>query len=314
MVGREGLVAVIGIGSNSVRMLVVERDEHGGYAAAPQRFEEVTRLAGYALAGGDHRLQARAMDDTARVAASFVRQASERGAALVGVIATEAVRAASNRDELVARLEGDLGLPVRVISGEEEAQLGWRAVASTASNQHDPGTVLAVIDIGGGSTDLSVGYVGAGRPQSVASIPAGSRTVMRRFDLDRPVELSKLWGTLTALSIEIAPQATSLQPEPQAAIVIGGTASVLASVRQAQEADSSTVDARIERDWLARWVSRMALLPKEGRAAHGVPADRADVIVAGGVVLLSLLEAWGIQQFSVSDRNILDGFLMNFEF
>ena len=311
--GRAGLVAVIGIGSNSVRMLIVERDEHSGYATAPQRMEGVTRLAGYALTDGGYRLQDKAMDDTVGVAASFVRQARERGAALVGVIATEAVRAASNRDELVARLEGELGLPVRIISGEEEARLGWRAVASAASMQHDSGVALGVIDIGGGSTDLSAGFVDADRPQSVVSIQMGSRTAMQRFGLDRPIELSKLWGTLAAVSIEIAPQAASLDPKPEIAVVIGGTANVLARVSQALAVNASAGDAIIERDWLARWVPRMSLLDKAGRVAQGVPADRADVIVAGAVILLSLLEAWGIQQFSVCERNILDGFLMSYE-
>jgi exopolyphosphatase/guanosine-5'-triphosphate,3'-diphosphate pyrophosphatase len=301
-------VAAIGIGSNSVRLLIVGRSEHGEHAQAMERREQVTRLAGYSMAGYERLLEAKSVEETLRAALGFARHAQERGANLVGVIATEAVRASSNRDELTSRLEEELGLPITVISGEEEARLGWFAVTASEDNL-DNGATLGVVDIGGGSTDLSVGYAGVEVPESVVSIQVGSRTAMRRFDLHRAVELTKLWGILSSVAIETSPQLSSLEPKPGAAIVIGGTAEVLAGVYNAQEGTDSAERVLIERDWLARWLSRMALVGQEGRVAQGVPADRADVIVAGGVILLSLLEAWGLRQFSVSKRNILDGFI-----
>lgn len=308
MVDKSDLVAAIGIGSNSVRLLIVGRSEHSEHAQAMERLEQVTRLAGYSMAGYERLLEAKSMEETLRAALDFARHARERSANLVGVIATEAVRASSNRDELTSRLEEELGLPVTIISGEEEARLGWLAVTASEDNP-DNGATLGVIDIGGGSTDLSVGYAGAEVPDSVVSIQVGSRTFMRRFDLHRAVELSKLWGILNSVAIDISPQASSVKPEPDSAVVIGGTAEVLAGVYNAQEGTDPAEKVLIERDWLARWLSRMALVGQDGRVAHGVPADRADVIVAGGVILLSLLEMWGLQQFYVSKRNILDGFI-----
>lgn len=301
-----GSIAVIGIGSNSVRLLITGREEKGR-DEHKERKEAVTRLASYVLSGNEQKLQVEAIEETVDAVIGFARHANERSASLIAVIATEAVRASSNSRDLTERLERELDVPVTVISGDEEARLGWLAVSTTYARSDAP---LGVIDVGGGSTDLSVGYPGSELPEAVASIPMGGRTAMRRFGLDRAIELSKLWGTLAAVSIETSSAATSLKPRPQVAVAIGGTATVLSVIYQAQNpSDNAPYKAVIERDWLARWVPRMSLQAKEGRIAQGVPANRADIIVAGGVILLSLLEAWGLQQFSISEHNILDGFI-----
>ncbi|HKP54113.1 MAG TPA: hypothetical protein VJ183_15860 [Chloroflexia bacterium] len=300
-------VALIGIGSNSVRLLIAERED--GRILAVERDEVVTRLAGYKIApDGRLMLTSDAIRDTIRAAVNFAGRAREHGAPLLSIIATEATRAASNSGELTQALERDLGVPVNIISGEEEATLGWLAVSTSTSAQAN--TPFGVIDIGGGSSDLSVGFLGQPEPESVLSLKTGGRTAMRRFGLDRPIERTKLMGTMAALQIELAREASALKPRPHLAVVIGGTASVLARLYQRiSDGESYKGELLIDATWLDKQLKDMSLLSADERVAMGVPPDRADVIVAGAAILLTLLQAWGLSQFYASERNILDGYL-----
>jgi exopolyphosphatase/guanosine-5'-triphosphate,3'-diphosphate pyrophosphatase len=309
MAETDGQTALIGIGSNSTRLHIAERENNS--VQVVERGEVVTRLAGYkVMADGRVMLTPDAIGATLEAAVGFARLANERGARLRGVIATEAVRAASNSEEVTEALERELGIPVRIISGAEEAALGWGAVASPALPYAAPDSPLGVIDIGGGSSDLSVGYSEHASPESVISIEMGGRTVMRRFGLDRHIERTKLMGTMAGLNVELGRRAASLRPKPETAVVIGGTASVLAALyKGAKSSASQGEDVLIDVTWLDEQLKEMSLLGVEGRVALGVPADRADIIVAGVAILLTILNIWGVMQCYVSERNILDGYL-----
>ena len=302
MSGITGLAAVIGIGSNSVRLLISEVSK--GRIRAVERGEDVTRLAGFNItSSGRPMLTADAMRDTVEAALTFAARVGERGASLRAIIATQAVRASANGEELTGALQRELGLPVEVISGDEEATLGW--LAASSSTPADTNTALCVIDIGGGSSDLSAGLVGEARPVSVASLEAGGRTVMHRFSLNRAIDRTKLMGLVSALTVELGYKVTALRPRPQIAVVIGGTASVLAKLHTAEKEGAPHIEA----GWLDAQLKELSLLDSAGRIAMGVPADRADIIVAGSAILLTILNIWGIAHFYTSESNILDGYL-----
>ncbi len=297
-------VAAIGIGSNSIRLLIALPGE--GTLTPVERLETITWLASYSGDAGDlHVLAGESILNTQAAVVTFAHHAWERGARLLGVIATEAVRTAANQAELTVPLQGELGLPVTVITGEQEAELGWQ----TISSGYEPGALLGVIDIGGASTDLAAGITGRAKPSEVVSFKAGGRTVTARFKLDHPVSLSELASAIDLLGVEMGPGARGLDPQPRQAVVIGGTASVLAGLGQGSLHAGSRLDAITERSWLENWLLRIAGLEVRERAAAGVPHDRADIIVAGGAILLTILNAWQLDRFYISERNILDGFI-----
>ncbi|MBF6614029.1 MAG: hypothetical protein IVW55_12950 [Chloroflexi bacterium] len=301
-------VAAIGIGSNSTRLLVAVRahSEMGTRIMATERLETVTRLASYEP-GVPPVLGASAIRATLAAAFDYAHYATERGAALLGIVATEAVRAASNSSKLRDDLERALGLEVTVLSGSEEADLGWQAVSSSYSWLNRQ---LGVIDIGGGSTDLSVGWGGGAHPLTVASVGIGARELIRRFDLGQAVEPYKLVEALSMLLLELSPQAMSLQPYPEACVLIGGLAQVLAVIyRDPGGGRLLAEDAPLTRDWLQQWLERLSAGDAKERHVLGIPAERTDTALAGAIILLSLLNAWQLEQFYVSQRNILDGFI-----
>lgn len=304
-------LALIGIGSNSTRLLIATRVD--GEIRVLGRGERVTRLAGYRIMpDGRALLTEEAIAATLGAATTFAERAHQLGATLSGVVATEAVRAASNSGELTQALEQQLGTPVKILSGEEEARFGWTAVASSSAFLAAGGeeTTIGVIDIGGGSTDLSVGYSGHEKPESVLSLNTGGRTVMSRFGLQRVIERTTLMGTMSSLNIEIARRVSALRPAAQAAIVIGGTAAVFAALRSKTAGDGALAgDTLIDGMWLDLQLKKLSLIDVAGRVAMGVPEDRADVIVAGAAILLIVLQAWGLTECYASERNILDGYI-----
>ena len=304
MANVSGRLAAIGIGSNSVRLLIAE--PVGGRLSAVERLETVTRLASYRSgAGGVPLLTEESIGKTWATAANFARHAAERGATLVGIIATEAVRSAANRSELTGPLEQELGVPVTIISGENEAELGWQ----TTSSGFEQGAALMVIDIGGASTDLSSGYAGVEAPEDVVSLKQGSRTLTRVFGLDEPVSSAILVNALGYLNGEWGHRIAPMQPRPHIGVVIGGTASVIADLRHHSLDGDSSTDALTERGWLADWLERAAAAGIEERVQMGIPRDRADIVVGGGLILLAIIDAGGLRHFYVSERNILDGFI-----
>ena len=300
----EGRLAAIGIGSNSVRLLLADTGQ--GQFSAIERMETVTRLAAYRTAQSDRPLlTAEAIENTLAAVDNFAHHAWERGARLVGVVATEAVRSAGNRRELTDGVEKALGIEVTVLDGEEEARLGWQTVAAG----YEPGAALAVIDIGGASTGIAVGTGGSLDPDEAESIRIGGRTLGQSFHLDEPLGPGMLGSIIGNLEAEWGRKAGAMRPTPEICVVIGGTATVLAAARHNSLDGDSWTDAIADRGWLGDWLERVAVLSRKGREGAGVPAAYTDIIVGGGAILLVLLDAWGLGHFYVSERNILDGYI-----
>jgi len=147
--------ACIDIGSNTTRLLVAEPSDGRLRELMTQR--AFTTL-GKATTKG--RIPEEKIEETAEVVATQARLARELGAEDIAVVATAAVRAAKNREEFGAAVEAESGLPVRVLSGHEEARLAFLGATRTFSGPLDGS--IAVVDVGGGSTELVFGTLAEG--------------------------------------------------------------------------------------------------------------------------------------------------------
>jgi exopolyphosphatase/guanosine-5'-triphosphate,3'-diphosphate pyrophosphatase len=147
--------ACIDIGSNTTRLLVAEPSDDRLRELMTQRaFTSI----GKSLSKG--RIPAEKIEETVEVVAKQARLAQELGAENIAVVATAAVRTAKNRDEFGAAVEAECGLRVRVLSGEEEARLAFLGATRTFSGPLDG--PIAVVDVGGGSTEIVVGTLADG--------------------------------------------------------------------------------------------------------------------------------------------------------
>jgi len=147
--------ACIDIGSNTTRLLVAEPSEDRLRELMSQRaFTSIGR----AVSKG--KIARRKIAETAAVVAKQARLARELGAHQIEVVATAAVRSAKNRREFELAVEEECGLRVRVLSEDEEGRLAFLGATRTFSGPLDG--PIAVVDVGGGSTEVVIGTMGDG--------------------------------------------------------------------------------------------------------------------------------------------------------
>jgi exopolyphosphatase / guanosine-5'-triphosphate,3'-diphosphate pyrophosphatase len=294
-------MAVVDVGSNSTRLLVA--DIGGGRLSEVERRSTVTRLGrGVDLSG---QLSVEAIEAACEAIAQYMEICRKREAGTIVAIATSAVRDASNGSAFVAELRERFALSARVLDGEEEARLTYLG----ATAEQPPQEPTLVIDIGGGSTEMIVGASEA--IAFHASLQAGVvRHTERHFSGDPPSagEMEELAADVRGLIAE------ALEGHEEAGatagIAVAGTPTSLASVELGLEPyDPSRVHGHIlALSTIQRQLSRFASTPLSDRQAIcGLHADRAPTIIAGAVILIEAMRAFGLEQIQVSEHDILYG-------
>jgi exopolyphosphatase / guanosine-5'-triphosphate,3'-diphosphate pyrophosphatase len=294
-------VAVIDIGTNSTRLLI--SDVEGANAEQVERRTTVTNMG----RGVDHTnlICADAVEDVCRVIADYMARYEEMGAERVMAIATSAVREAANGEAFIAELRERFDLDTRLLTGEEEAHLTY--LGATAHRAEGEPTL--VFDIGGGSTELIVGtgmHVGFHTSLQAGTIRQSERHLTS--DPPDPHELEDLASEVRNL----IDGAVAEQPAaaPARAIAVAGTPTSLAAVDQALEPyDPGRVHGyRLGMRKIQRMLSRLSSLPLAERLrVPGLHPGRAPTIVAGAVILVQVMRAFGLEEIEVSELDILHG-------
>ncbi len=287
-------VAAIDIGTNSMRLLVVDAD-----TGEMDRRQQVTGLGRGVDATG--RLDEEAMERTVTVLEGYGTIMAELGVDRARAVATSACRDAANRQEFFDRAEAALGVRPQLISGVEEAALSYRGATSDAPG---PGPFL-VVDIGGGSTEFvweaSEGVVGE-------SVQVGSVRLTERLLPTRPATFDDL---VTAGRHTEGLFAQVRLPEGDHRMIgVAGTWTSLAAISLDLAAyDPERVHHSVlTRTDVERLVERLAALTVEETAA--IPAldpARAPVILAGGVIAREAMRRAGTSDVLVSEHDLLDG-------
>jgi exopolyphosphatase/guanosine-5'-triphosphate,3'-diphosphate pyrophosphatase len=295
-------VAVVDIGTNSTRLLIA--DVEGDEVHEVERRTTVTNLG----RGVEHTnlICTDAIDSVCEVVADYKARYEELGAERVLAIATSAVRDADNGEAFIAELRERYALDARMLSGEEEAHLTYLGATHQRDGADHP---TLVFDIGGGSTEL---IIGNGRDIDFhSSLQAGTiRHSERHLTADPPHthELEELAGDVRA-AIEEA-LAASPDADGVRAIAVAGTPTSLAAIDQ--ELDPYDPDRvhghRLGLAGIQRMLSRLAALPLAERLrVPGLHPGRAPTIVAGAVILVQVMRAFGLEEIEVSERDILHG-------
>jgi exopolyphosphatase / guanosine-5'-triphosphate,3'-diphosphate pyrophosphatase len=296
------LVAVVDLGSTAVRFLLAEVKPDRGYRVVAQ--ERVpTRLGG----GAPGILSRDAIDETLQAVHRFFRRYTDRreGPRVVAV-ATSAVRDARNRERLLGPLRYEEGIEVQILSARDEARLGAEAALRSL-----PLRQAVVADLGGSSLQLS--RVRGARIVATDSVPLGAVRTTRRFlrhEPPRPRELR-------ALRREVREQLHGvLRPaEPGEVVVgLGGTIRTLARIHQrAHPGDRKHRHGlRLQQSDVTAIRERLESVSLRGRRKiRGLRAERADIILAGAIVVEEMLVFGGYLSLLVCDRGVRDGILLH---
>jgi exopolyphosphatase/guanosine-5'-triphosphate,3'-diphosphate pyrophosphatase len=295
-------VAAIDIGTNTVLLLVADRREDGSLVAVEER-AKITRLG----EGVDvtRRLSAQAVERTQACLDEYAAVVRALAVDCVAVVGTSAMRDAGGSGALRSHVEASFGVPLRVVSGEEEARLTFRgALGGLAVTERSD---IAVFDIGGGSTEVVLGKFDGGRAliSYSGSFDVGSVRLTERHVKTDPPEAAE-----RAALVRAARSAFSTVPAlrvGQTPVGIAGTMTTLAAVSLGlSNYDGARVHGHtMTRDELQRVVGQLASMRLEvRRGIAGMEPKRADVIVAGGLLALALLEHWEARDVVISDRGV----------
>lgn len=291
--------AIIDIGTNSVRFLMAEKDEKGEWKTLRKELRS-TRL-GEGMTDKATIGQG-AKERTLSAVEEFTAMAKLEGAEDIFAYGTSIMRDASNGEEFADEVTAASGVPVRILSGKEEAYYSYIGAAGTS------GVITSVVDIGGGSTEICVGFgtdVGARH-----SFRLGCVRCSKQFDTTTArgrAELKKHCFTLF--------RETDLMESMRNVkrwIGVGGTVTSLASMLQELEVyDSLKVqDYVIHPEDVSKILEKLSKMSYDDKChMKGLLPSRADIIVAGVVILDSLMEYFALSEITVSDRDLSEGLL-----
>lgn len=291
--------AIIDIGTNSVRLLLAEKDEKEEWKILKKDLRS-TRLGegmtdkAYIGKGPQER--------TLKAIEEFAAAARLEGADEIFAYGTSIMRDAANGPAFSDEVTSAVGIPVRILSGKEEAYYSYIGAAGTS------GIVTSVVDIGGGSTEICMGFgtdigmrhsfrLGCVRcskqfdtttPRGVAELKKHCFDLFRHTELMQSVKNVKRW------------------------IGVGGTVTSMAAMLQELEVyDSAKVqDFVIHQDDVNRMLKKLCAMSYDDKChLTGLMPERADIIVAGVAILDALMEYFALPEIIVSDRDLSEGLL-----
>lgn len=292
-------VAVIDVGTNSTNLLV--QDSHGNDLA---RVVATTRLGEDLHQNGT--LSASAIERTVTTIASHIAVAQQHNADRIVITGTAACRRATNTADFLSAVYNATGLTVEVLSEKDEAQYAFTGALAGLPTVTGP---TLVIDIGGGSTEYTVGVLDA---EFSASIPFGAVTATASHigtGRPQPEDLTNLIGAVADELEEIGRTIPALA-HPARVIGVAGTIVTIAAVEIGLQTfdDEALHGFELTRDAAEDVFRTLATETLEERITNpGLPADRADIIVAGCCILVATMRRLHLDSIIVSTRSLLDG-------
>lgn len=295
-------VAAVDCGTNSIRLLVADADPATGELVDLDRRMTIVRLGQGVDRTG--RLAPEALERTFAACREYADVIKEHGAQKVRFVATSASRDAENREDFVRGVLDILGVEPEVITGDQEAEFSFTGATKELAGDEE----RLVVDIGGGSTEFVIGRhtVEAARSVDIGCVrlterhvrsdpPAADEVAAIRADIEAALDLAELTVPLSGAGTLVG---------------LAGSVTTVAGIALGLDAYDSTAihHARISYEKVAEVTRRLLESTHDERAAIPVMhPGRVDVIVAGALVLLAVMERIGAREVVVSEHDILDG-------
>lgn len=304
-------IAAIDVGSNSIRLLIAEASADGRYRILDDE-KQTTRLGqGLATTG---MISPQAAEQSIAAITRMRTIAAGYGVHLLRVIGTCAVREAINSDEFLSQVRERAGVAVEPIAAAEEAQLAFLSAAHAFDLR---GQAVAVVDIGGGSTEIVLSANGV--VEAVYSLPLGAVRLTERFG--GPEACAGITWKKMRRSIKRQLRETLDEPPfvPQLILGTGGTFTSLANISRSRSLAAASSPGglpsvrgyelkRSEVLHLAHWLREMPLRTRT--RVPGLSPDRADIIVAGVALVERIMKYLGVNRLQVHDGGVRDGLLL----
>jgi len=296
--------AAIDIGTNTILLLIVEKTSEG----LPRTIvdQETTTRLGEGLVK-NREINPRAMQRTIEAIERYLSYCRREGTTEVVAVGTGALREARNRSEFLRRVRMRCELNVEIISGQEEARLSHLGVVM--DRKWFPGPIM-VVDIGGGSTEWIYGKVSG--EVTVLSMDIGALTITERFVTSDPLKEEEYRD----MAFHVKKAVTEISPpkEHPPLVGIGGTITTLLAMKRGLKefASSHIHHGLLKLRDIEEQIERLKILPLEKRRLiAGLPPERADIIMAGAMILFHSLARLGSERIWVSCQGLRHGILFD---
>ncbi len=304
-------VAAIDCGTNSIRLLVAEHAPEYGELYEIDRRMRIVRLGQDVDRTG--RLAPEALERTFAACREYAEAIKAHGAEKIRFVATSATRDAENRDEFVRGVLDILGVEPEVITGDQEAEFSFTGATRGLAGRDDLLKPYLVVDIGGGSTEFVVGddHVRAARSVDIGCVRMTERHLVRGgvvSDPATPDQIAAIRADIGA-ALDLAEE-TVPHREAHTLVGLAGSVTTVAAIALRLEAYDSAVihHSRIPYERVKEITGDLLAATHDERAAIPVMhPGRVDVIGAGALVLLEIMERTGAREVLVSEHDILDG-------
>ncbi|MEU6382225.1 Ppx/GppA phosphatase family protein [Streptomyces bauhiniae] len=304
-------VAAVDCGTNSIRLLVADADPATGELTDLDRRMTIVRLGQGVDRTG--RLAPEALERTFAACREYAQVIRDLGATQVRFVATSASRDAENRDEFVRGVVDILGVEPEVITGDQEAEFSFTGATRELSGGDDLAKPYLVVDIGGGSTEFVVGddHVGAARSVDIGCVRLTERHLAHDGKVTDPPAHEQVAAIRAdiAAALDLAAETVPLDEARTLVGLAGSVTTVAAIALELPEYDSARIHhSRISRARV-RQITEWLLSSSHAERAE-IPSmhpGRVDVIGAGALVLLAIMERIGAEEVVVSEHDILDG-------
>ncbi len=293
-------IATIDIGSNTFLLLISESD--GRRVVPLQTGYGVVRLGEGTDKTG--RISEAAMERAMDCLQDFWQHIRAAGCEQVYACGTSALRDASNSGDFIERVCQRFGLEIQIIEGRQEAAYSFYGALSDAPET--PGPVL-VVDIGGGSTELSFGDQSG--LKLYASLKVGTVRMTERYIRHDPVTEGEVLALREAVRHQLA-GVEFLQQQPGTIIQVDGTGTILATMALKLEVydDERIHHMRLQHSEIEKLTATLIAHTIADRSRlPGLPANRADVILAGALIIDEILKTAGRNAVMISTRGLRYG-------
>ena len=300
-------VAIIDLGSNSARLIVMHIYHNGAYNLVYNQKETVRLSEGMGIS---NMLQPEAIERATAILKVFSHMCQLFNVDKILAVATAAVRSAKNGPTFLQQVQQETGISLRVISGETEAQLGYIGVINTIDT-----TDALLFDLGGGSTELTL--VKNRKVEKVISLPFGAVTLTERFGSQNKINDSQLTELYTFIMHHLN-NISWLKSSANFSIPLigmGGTARNIAKMDQKRKnypfpkVHNYRLGAISFNDlWKALAKTSFA----QRRKIPGLSSERADIIVAGVCIVNCLFETIQSSQLIISGCGVREGLFLQY--
>lgn len=307
------IIAAVDMGTNSLHMVVVRIDPSLPAFTIIAREKETVRLGDREPKTGN--LKPEVMERTIAAMRRFQELANSFNAEQIVAVATSAVREAPNGRDFLKHLEAEIGLRVNLIAGQEEARRIYLGVLSGMEFNEEP---HIIIDIGGGSTELILGD--GHEPRSLSSTKIGAVRLTSEFITTDPISHAEFQYLQAYIRGMLERPIEDLQGhldfgERPRLVGTSGTIETVAMIHASEKfgiEPSPLTGYQFTRQDLAEIVHRLRKMSYSERMAIPAISDkRAEIILAGALILYEAMSMLGINSLTVCERSLREGVIVD---